>query len=375
MIPIPLNTPEKQNAPLVKELLAEIEQMVTRPGGLSETHSIEAMESQLAHFGGFRHGIGVKSGSAALEIGIRALNLPKDSQIITPALSYGATAQAILFNGLTPVFADVDPDTGCLDEKTVARSLTPKVRAVLAVDLLGRQAPLAALRRFCQRQGLYLLEDGAQSIGVPNGDPDLFFASFNPSKPCGAWGNAGAILTDDPELATRMREIRNQGGLLRDDCRRVGTNGWIDPIQARVVSHKLPRLRNWMKLRQALALAYWRALEPWQLRRGLILPPLPSRGTTHNWFRFTIQVENRDKFREDMDRGGIATGRVYAPPLPHQPLFAPYARGSYPGAERLSTHGVHLPIFPEMTGKQLETVVERVGQCLRPNSISFSMNP
>jgi dTDP-4-amino-4,6-dideoxygalactose transaminase len=367
---IPLFAPVRQNEPLFAEIQEKFSRIL-RSGEYILGAEVEAFERELAAKTGYRAAIGCSNGTDAIVMSLRALELPADAEVITPAFSFIASASPVVWAGLKPVFADVDPETANITVETVSAALTPKTRAVIAVDLYGRQAPIADLRQLCDAKGLYLIEDGAQSIGVPAParGAHLYTTSFYPTKNLGALGDGGAVMTQDPELATRVREISRHGGLLRDHYVRVGTTGRLDAIQAAFLHAKLAHLDRWSSLRHSLASWYTNALRPFaaQGRLGLFAPPVDA--ATHVWALYTVRIPSeRQTAMEFLRREGIGCAPYYPKALPDQPAMKRFARGRYPHAEALAREVLSLPFFPELTPQELDSVVDRLAAWMKKSS-------
>lgn len=318
---------------------------------------VQRFEKSLSKALHYKEAVGCASGTEALVLALRAFDLAPQDEVITPAFSFVASTSAIAWAGLKPVFADVDIETACLTVESVKAVLTPKTRAIIAVDLYGRQAPIRELRRFCDQHALFLIEDGAQSIGVANQGAHFYTLSFYPTKNIGAVGDAGAVLTDNIDLAERVREISRHGGLFRDKYTRVGTTGRIDTLQAAVLEQKLPKLSGWTQLRRTLATWYFDHLQDLQNRGKLWLPPLPKDESSHVWALYTIRIPSgRDALAQALRTKGVGTAVYYPRTIPSQPAFQKNAKGQYPVSERLSREVLSLPIYPELTGREFETI-------------------
>lgn len=360
---IPLISPQRQNQPLVADFLERIGAW----GDLADAASREAdlLEQSLTELTGFRYAVSCSSGTMALILALRSLELPTGAGVIVPSYSHMAVANAVLGAGLTPVLADVDEATACLSAETVEKVSSSQTYAVIAVDLFGRQAVTHQLRTLCDRLGLYLIEDGAQALGVGNRGAELFSISFNPSKAFGALGNAGAVVTDDAELATRLRELRNQGGLMRDHFVTAGFNGTIDPCQSAFLNLKLVQLKRSIRLRQSLAVWYLNALKEWEFRESLVLPIESADSTSHVWAQFAVRVtKDRDRLLESLKSRGVQAASGPRIPLHRQPLFASQSQ-TYPVSEKLAHQVLLIPFFPELTGKEAHFVVQTFSQCLK----------
>ena len=318
-------------------------------------------ELQLANQLGFRYAIGVASGTEALALALKAIGVKPGDEVITPAFSFVASSNAIAWIGAIPKFADVDLDTGCVTVESVERIWSPRTVAVVAVDLYGRQAPIEGLRKLCDRKGSFLIEDGAQSIGVKSRGAHLFTTSFYPTKNIGAIGDAGAVLTDDMGLATRVREVGLHGGTVRDHYTQVGTNGRLDALQAMILQIKLKQLFPWTQLRSQIAEGYQNALKPLQDRGQLWLPISPSDSQSHVWALFTLRIPvGRSTLIEYLREKGVGSGIYYPKAIPDQPSFAHYKAKDYPNAQRLAKEVLSIPIYPELSGKEIGVVVDRL---------------
>jgi len=363
---IPLFAPVRQNEPLLPEIQAKIAQ-VLRSGEYILGKEVSAFEERLTQLLGFKHAVGCASGTEALVLALRAIDLQPGEEVITPAFSFVASTNSIVWAGGKPSFADVDLETGNVTVETVEKAWNPRVRALIAVDLYGRQAPIAALRKFCEKKSIYLIEDGAQSVGVPNLKAHLYTTSFYPTKNMGAVGDAGAVLSDDAELATRVREISRHGGLLRDHYVRVGTTGRLDALQAAILNIKLPHLEGWTKLHRTLAGAYTSALQPLENAGKLWLPKAPADPMQHVWALYTVRIpSNRSRVLEELKNKGVGAAVYYPKIIPRQPVFN--SPGDFPNSERLANEVLSLPLFAELKSQELEAVVKALGECLRTST-------
>lgn len=360
---IPLFAPVRQNLPLAEQIEAKFAEIL-RSGHYILGREVEEFEKSLARVTGFKHAVGCSSGTEALVLALRTMGLSSGDEVITPAYSFVASTNAIAWVGARPVFADVDLETGNVTVETVMQAWTPRTRGVIAVDLFGRQAPIRELRRFCDEKGLFLIEDGAQSIGVPSRGAHFFTTSFYPTKNVGAMGDAGAVLTDDPELASRVKELSWHGGLTRDHYDRVGTNGRLDAIQAALLRLKLPKLEAWTKLRRTVAGIYSQRLKSAENEGGIWLPKEPQGDEAHVWALYTIRVPSeRDAFAAELKAKGVGCGVYYPISINRQPAFQKYSPAACPNSERLAREALSIPLYPELSGKEIEWVTRVVGEC------------
>ena len=324
---------------------------------------VAELERRLAAWIGVEHCISTASGTASLEMVLRALDIGPGDEVVTVPFTWVSTAAAIRLVGARPVFVDIDSRTFDMDMDRVERALTPATRALLPVSLFGHMADLSRALDF----GLPVIEDGAQSFGA--GSPQgrscsrgtAGCTSFYPTKPLGCYGEGGAVFTRDPDLADRLRHIRVHGESRRFRHSLLGTNGRFDTLQAAVLLAKLPAFPAELRRRREIAAAYDRALE------GLCRTPVTLPGHTHAFAQYTIRVPDRDAFREHLSSRGIPSGVYYSRCLHHQPVFAdlPHPPGGFPEAERAAREVVSLPVHPYLADVQVERIIAAATSFLR----------
>ncbi|MBC7229268.1 MAG: DegT/DnrJ/EryC1/StrS family aminotransferase [Actinobacteria bacterium] len=324
---------------------------------------VSAFEEEFASFCGARHAVGVASGTDAIVLVLRALGIAPGDEVVTPALSAPPTAVAVSLAGGRPLFVDIDPATRCIDPSQVERSIGPRTRFLLAVHLYGRLAETEELSRIADGHGLVLVEDCAQAHGARrNGRSAGTWGragcySFYPTKNLGAYGDGGAVITDDAQLARRLRELRDYGRVDRDRIAEVGTNSRLDELQAAFLRVKLGRLEEWNRRRRDLARRYWEELE------GLPLDLPEWDGMEDHCFHLWVAAcEERDALRAWLAEEGIETAVHYPVPL-H--LQAPYLEGgkpafSCPEAERFCARAISLPLHPSLSEDEQDAVISAV---------------
>ena len=327
---------------------------------------VEAFEEQFSRFVGSRYAVGVSSGTAALELALKAAGIAAGDEVIVPANSFFATAEAVSNVGARPVFADVAPATFHLEINSVVRVMTPRTRAIIPVHLYGRAMDLTALQEIAHRHGLTIIEDAAQAHGtVWNGIPTggsgrLTCFSCYPGKNLGAYGDAGIITCNDPVYAERLRLLRDHGSPAKYVHLIVGTNARLDAIQAAVLSVKLRYLQKWNERRAKNAKIYVERLRNARVQ----LPEIPP-GREHNFHLFVVRVKNRDGLRDYLQERSIGAGIHYPQPLHLTPAYSAYPqRASLPVSETLSSEILSLPMYPELTESQIHEVCEAVLQFL-----------
>jgi dTDP-4-amino-4,6-dideoxygalactose transaminase len=348
---VPLLDLGPQNEPLRADLIAAVARVVDR-GDFIMGADVAAFEKQLAEVLGVKHTIGVSSGTDALLVGLMALGVGRDDEVVTSPFSFFATAGTIRRLAARPVFADIEADSFNLDPAAALAACGAKTRAIIPVHLFGRPATLPAA-------SVPVLEDAAQSIGAVPLRGVAGCLSFFPSKNLGAFGDAGAVYADDDVFADRARLLRTHGSRPKYVHHVVGGNFRLDTVQAAVLKVKLPHLASWTQARRANAERYRRLFAaskvPAEVR-------LPADAPGHIYNQFVIRAPRRDALREHLSASGVETVVYYPIPFHLQPCFADlgYQAGAFPVAERACQEVVALPIFPGLTEAQQEHVVDRI---------------
>jgi dTDP-4-amino-4,6-dideoxygalactose transaminase len=325
--------------------------------------AVEELEAQVAALSHAKHAIGCANGTDAILLAMRALDVGRGDEVITTPFTFFATAGTIHNVGATPVFVDIDPLTFNISPEAIAKAITPRTKAIIPVDLFGQMAPIEEVARVAR--GLPVIEDAAQSIGahrtidgvtrMAGEAATIGTFSFFPSKNLGGYGDGGMIVTQDEQIATRLKRLRVHGGATQYFHDEVGYNSRLDALQAAVLSAKLPYLEGWSAKRRANAAFYDQALA------GIpgLTTPFVAQENESIYNQYTIRVDRRDELQAFLKAKGIGSSIYYPLPLHLQPCFAylGYEKGSMPEAERASAQVLSLPIFPELTQAQLDEVV------------------
>ncbi len=328
---------------------------------------IEALEKELSDYCGARHAVGVSSGTDALLLALMALNISPGDEIITTPFTFFATAGVIVRLGARPVFVDIEPESFNLDVAKVEEVITEKTKAIIPVHLFGRCVSMEPLLKIAKENDIYIVEDAAQAIGARTdqgiagaiGDAGCY--SFFPTKNLGAFGDAGMVVTQDEKLFNRLKKLRVHGSMEKYVYEEVGGNFRLDTLQAAVLQVKLKYLDEWTTKRRAHALTYDSLLENSGISGDIVAPPeIP--GNNHVFHQYVIRARDRDSLRDRLKEKEISTGVYYPLPLHVQPCFRRYGynRGDFPESERASNEVLALPMFPEITEKAQEYVVQAI---------------
>jgi dTDP-4-amino-4,6-dideoxygalactose transaminase len=370
--PIPLVDLPLQHEQVADEVEAGMARIM-RSGAFTDGPDVGAFEADFATFSGARHAVGVGSGTDALELALRAVGVGAGAEVIVPVHTFVATAEAVLRVGAEPVFVDVDPDHLLLDPVNLSAAITPRTAAVMPVHLYGQFAPLGPILEIAGRHHLPVIADAAQAQGA-TGDGRGIAAgvaaaatSFYPGKNLGAYGDAGAVVTDSETTAELIRSISHHGmGEDRYQHVRFGCTSRLDTLQAVVLRAKLARLEKWNDQRRAAAATYDELLTG-RDDAASIIRPVTAPGNAHVWHLYVIQVDERDAVLASLRSRGIGAGVHYPIPLHHQPVFAgnPAATASFPVAERAAARILSLPLFPGITEAQQERVVDALVDAVR----------
>ena len=327
---------------------------------------VERFERAYAAFHGVSECVAVSNGTDALTLTLRALGIGKDDEVITTPQTFGATLEAICHVGARTVLVDIDPDLYTMRVDQIEAGITERTRAIIPVHIYGHPVDMDPLMEIAVRHDLFVVEDTAQAHGASYkgrlagtiGDAGCF--SFYPGKNLGAYGDAGGIVTDDPELAGKLRMLRNHGQLPGGKFyyHSVGYNNRMDGIQGAVLNVKLPHLQEWNEARRAHAEAY---------REGLggvpgVKLPAESDDAKHVYHLFVLEVDDREEMTDALTAEGIACGVQYPHPIHLAPAYAHlgYRLGDFPVYEAACEHIVSLPMFPELTAEQIHAVIKAV---------------
>jgi len=360
---IPLLKLDPADPALVEELL-EVVARVASTGAFTMGHELEAFEQEFAEYCETGHAIGVSSGTEALVLALKALGIGQGDEVIVPANSFIATAEAVSLAGATPRLVDVDPETHLITAAAVEQAIGPRTKAVIPVHLMGATVDMAPLMDVARAAGLYVVEDCAQAHGARYRDQrvgtfgDLGCFSMYPTKNLGAWGDGGAVVCADAGLADRVRLLRSHGEGPRYHHSIVGTTARLDALQAALLRVKLRRLEGWNDDRRRIGAALRTGLEGTSLE----LPAASSDAGDHVYHLFIVRTSRREALRAFLGERGIATAVHYPIPIHRTGAYADLGlgEGSLPVAERLADEICTLPLYPLMPDEEVARVIDAV---------------
>ena len=358
---IPLTRLDNADPALLEELLETVAR-VARKAAFTLGPEVDAFESEYAEYCGTARAVGVSSGTDALVLTLRALDIGPGDEVLVPANSFIATAEAVSLVGARPRFIDVDAQTALVTAEAVTAAIGPRTRCVIPVHLYGRTVDLDPIVEIAREAGLSVIEDAAQAHGAMLGSRragsigDAGCFSFYPAKNLGAWGDAGAVVTSDERLADRVALLRAHGERTRYNHEIVGTTARLDALQAAILRVKLRRLDGWNAGRRRVATALTGALGG-----SAALAPAPaSAGGDHVFHQYVVESSDRERLREHLAAAGVATAIHYPVPIHRTPAYAAAGEPSLPVAERLAERIVSLPMHPAMTDQEIEQVAAAV---------------
>lgn len=376
---VPLLDLNAHHEPLQQEILAALERTF-RSHAFILGPDVAKLEERVAAYCQAKYGIGVTSGTDALLIALMALGIGPGDEVITAPYSFFATAGVIVRLGAKPVFADIDPTTYNIDPAKIGPVVTPKTKAIIPVHLYGQCADMEPIMALAQRHKLSIIEDAAQAIGSEYRDGrracsmgTVGCLSFFPSKNLGCLGDGGMAVTNDPDLAERMRILRVHGSKPKYYHKLIGGNFRLDTLQAAVLNVKLDYLDGWTTKRQANATRYHELFEQSGLlsTRNVRLPEPVYRESGarhyHIYNQFVLRVERRDDLIAHLKQGEIGAEIYYPVPFHLQECFQylGYKEGDFPEAERAARETIAIPIYPELTLAQQAEVVQAVATFYR----------
>lgn len=355
-----------QFAQIREEVLAAIDQVMESQQFIMGSEVV-ALEREIAEIVDCEFAVGCASGSDALLLALMVYGIGQSDEVITTPFTFVATAGSIARVGARPVFVDIDPATYNLNPQELEKAVTPRTKAIIPVHLFGLSADMATVREIARQHDLRVIEDAAQAIGATYegkrvgslGEVGCF--SFFPSKNLGGAGDGGMIVTNDADLADRLKVLRLHGSRQKYRYELLGINSRLDALQAAILRVKLRHLPAWTAARQRNAELYRALFAEHDLGGTVVLPTVPN-GCDHVYNQFVIRARQRDQLKEALFDRGIRTEIYYPRPLHLQPAFAflNYREGDFPSAECASKEVLALPIFPELTHNQQVAVVEAI---------------
>ncbi len=348
----------------IRDEIGEAIQKVIEQTAFSSGPFVAQFENEFAKFCGCTNAIGVGSGTEALWLSLYTLGITQGDEVITVPNTFIATAEAISFCGAQPVFVDVEENTYNMNPALLEAAITPRTKAIIPVHLFGQMADMDPIMEIAKRYGLFVIEDACQAHGAEykgrkaGSMGDLGCFSFYPGKNLGAYGEAGAIVTNNAEWANKMKIIRDQGQMKKYHHSMIGWNARMDGIQGAILSVKLRHLLEWNENRRRYAQAYNTLLEG---IKGLILPH-EADYAKHIYHIYAIRVKDRDSMIASLAKEGIYCGIHYPIPIHLQEAyrFLGLKEDSFPVAEQCAKEFVSLPMFPELTKEQIEHIVEAI---------------
>ena len=360
---IPLTRMDNADPALMEELLAAVAR-VAATAAFAGGPEVEAFEAEFADYCGTRHAVGLSSGTEALALALRALDIGQGDEVIVPANSFIATAEAVTLVGATPCFVDVDPTSALVTAAHVEPAIGPRTRAVIPVHLYGRTVDLDPSVALARRSGIAVIEDACQAHGAWVGPGrragsvgDCAAFSFYPAKNLGAWGDAGGLVTNDDAIADRVRLLRSHGERPRYNHLVPGTTARMDSIHAAVLRIKLRRLDACNAARRRIAGALSEALAG-----ALVGRPLKVGKGDHVYHQFVVRAAEREAFRQHLGRYGVSTGVHYPVAIHRSPAYgsAGLGAGSLPVAESLAATVCSLPMHPSLSREEIGRVAAAV---------------
>ena len=329
---------------------------------------VSGFEEDFAAFCRAGHAIGVGSGTDALYVALKTCDIGIGDEVITTPMTFIATSEAISLSGAKPVFVDVDPSTHNIDPNKLEAAITPRTKAIIPVHIHGYPVDMDPILDIARRHSLMVIEDAAQAQGAEYkgrragtlGDMACF--SFYPGKNLGAYGDAGAITTNNPDLAKKARLLRDHGRTSKYEHQVVSFNWRIDALQAAILHAKLPYLEGWNQRRQKIAVMYDRLLAG-----SAAQLPILSEDFGAVWHHYAINIKTRDAVQEKLKSRGVETGIHYPIPLHLQPAyrFLEYDPGEFPMAEQVALTTLSLPMYPSMNDEQVQRVAETLLEILK----------
>lgn len=355
----------KQYATLKEEIMSSLDEVMSNAHFILG-ENVKKLEKDVAEYSGVKHGIGVANGSDALHIALQACGVGPGDEVIVPSFTFFATAGAVARTGAKPVFVDIEAMTFNMDPAKIEKAITENTKAIIPVHLYGQMADMDPIVELAEKHRLFIIEDAAQSIGSKykgKNAGQLSTAacySFFPTKNLGAYGDAGMIVTNDDEIAEKMRVIRVHGSKPKYYHHVLGYNSRLDELQAAILNVKFPHLDKWGELRREKAITYTSLLK--EQLGDKVVTPFVEEHNYHVFHQYTIQVPNRDELQQFLNENEISTMIYYPKPLHLQPVFSEfgYKERDLPITEKTCSEALSLPMYPELTLEEQKYVVSKI---------------
>lgn len=331
--------------------------------------NVKAFEDEVKTYLGVKEAIGVASGTDALHLALRALNIGKDDEVITTPFTFFATVEAIIYVGAKPVFVDIEDETYNINPDKIEEKITQNTKAIIPVHIFGCPANMEKINEIAKKYGLRVIEDAAQSFGAKIKDKktgslaDLGCFSFYPSKNLGCFGDGGMVVTSDSELAEKIRILRNHGSRGRYIHETIGLNSRLDEIQAGILRVKMKYIDQYNELRRKKAALYTTFLS------DLVITPKEPENTYHVYHLYSIRSKERDKIKETLYNHGFPSVVYYPIPMHLQSAlkFLGYKEADFPVTEAVSKEILSLPIYPELPEEEIFQISQLILKCLQKN--------
>ena len=350
---------------------------VLRSGSYILGPNTKALESELAEFIGCKYTVGLNSGTDALHLALRAMDIGQGDEVITTAFTFVATTEAIGIVGAKPVFVDIDKDTFNIDASKIEAAITPRTKAIIPVHLYGQPCDMDVIMDVAKRHNLRVIEDCCQAIGalykgkMVGTFGDAGCLSFYPTKNLGGMGDGGLLMTNSEELKNRVIALRNHGGAVRYYHDEIGVNSRLDEIQAAILRVKLPYIKEWNEKRRAHAKFYNELFASC----SDIQTPVELDNTYCVYHQYTVKVPNRDEVHKMLQENGIGAMLYYPVPLHLQKVhsYLGVGKGSLPHTEKNTELVISLPMFPELTEDEQKTVAKTLIDCVAKSKSKVSV--
>ncbi len=372
---IPILDLKRQYAQIGAEIEKEVIEVLRSGSYILGKHN-KALQEEFSKYLGAKYSVALNSGTDALHLALRALDIGAGDEVITVAFTFVATTEAIGIVGATPVFVDIDKDTFNMDASKIEAAITPKTKAILPVHLYGQPCDMDAIMKIAKKHNLYVIEDCCQAIGAEYKGKkvgtfgDMGCYSFFPTKNLGAMGDGGMLVTNSQMLNDRVISLRNHGGPVRYHHDEIGVNSRLDEIQAAILRVKLNHIDKWNKMRRENAYRYNELFKDYPE----VETPKEIDNTYSVYHQYTIKVKNRDKVHALLQEAGIGAMIYYPIPLHMQKVHShlPQKQGSLPNTELDTTLVMSLPMFPELTKEEQKTVVHNIITCIGQSEPALS---